>query len=292
MERKSDDSSFSIGRTLVLSLMLHGGAFLGLQYISERPSPPPPVVVDLTLMVPPAGGGGASGRGGGSAGGGGTFSTPVDKPAPEAAPLPVGRLRQMPEARARDQERAERGAAKIAPAVQPLPSPERSRNAPAGATQAASAPPQAGVTGGGTATQGEGRGEGSGGGTGAGSGTGSGSGSGAGSGSGSGNGGGSGGGLERQRARYLAEQFAYIRDIIHRQLVYPKRARREGLSGVVRVSFVIQENGAVDSVRILGSSGYEILDTSAVEAIRRAAPFPRPPVRAELRMPIFYRLDR
>ncbi len=29
-----------------------------------------------------------------------------------------------------------------------------------------------------------------------------------------------------------------------------------------------------------------------LEAIRRAAPFPRPPVRAELRMPITYYLER
>lgn len=135
-------------------------------------------------------------------------------------------------------------------------------------------------------------GSGTGSGTASGTGAGSGSGSGGGFGRGSGSGGGSGSSAERQRTRYLAEHFAYIRAIINKQVTYPGRARREGWSGKVRVSFVIQEDGSVTDIRILGSSGYEILDQSAVEAIRRAAPFPRPPVRAELRMPITYHLER
>jgi protein TonB len=135
-------------------------------------------------------------------------------------------------------------------------------------------------------------GSGSGGGAGSGTGAGSGSGSGGGVGTGSGSSGGSGNSAERQRSRYLAEHFAYIREIILKQVTYPGRARREGWSGKVRLSFVIQEDGSVTDIRVLVSSGYEILDQSAVEAVRRAAPLPRPPVRAELRMPVVYRLER
>ncbi len=97
---------------------------------------------------------------------------------------------------------------------------------------------------------------------------------------------------ERRRSAYLAEHFAYIREIIHKRLTYPRRAQREGWSGRVRVSFVIQEDGSVSDIRVVGSSGYDILDQGAVEAIRKSAPFPRPPVRAELRMPIVYQLEQ
>lgn len=138
------------------------------------------------------------------------------------------------------------------------------------------------------------------GGGGSGAGTGSGSGGGSGSDSGSGGNSGSGSGVagrggnsaERRRSAYLAEHFAYIREIIHRRLIYPRRAQREGWSGRVRVSFVIQEDGSVSDIRVVGSSGYDILDQGAVEAIRKSAPFPRPPVRAELRMPIVYQLEQ
>ncbi|MFO0752872.1 MAG: energy transducer TonB [Thermodesulfovibrionales bacterium] len=38
------------------------------------------------------------------------------------------------------------------------------------------------------------------------------------------------------------------------------------------------------------SSGREILDQGAVEAVRKASPFPRPPVAAEVVLPVVYRL--
>lgn len=113
-----------------------------------------------------------------------------------------------------------------------------------------------------------------------------------GNGAGSGAGGGSGKGREAQRANYLAEHFSYIKKIIHEKLVYPPKARREGWTGKVRVSFVILENGNVSDIRVLAGSGHELLDQNAVETIKKAAPFPRPPIRAELRMPIIYRLDQ
>jgi protein TonB len=155
----------------------------------------------------------------------------------------------------------------------------------------------------GTATQVAGIGSGSGTGTGTGIGSGSGSGTGSGSGSGSGSGTGSGTGssggpgkgygesAESLRKRYLREHFAYIRDLIVRNLTYPPIARKLGWAGGVTVSFVVRENGYTEKVRILKNSGYEVLDENVIRTIRGVEPFPRPPIKAELVIPIVYRLE-
>ncbi len=49
---------------------------------------------------------------------------------------------------------------------------------------------------------------------------------------------------------------------------YPVRARREGWQGVVVVQIVLSSNGTIKNLDILKSSGYDILDRAAVEAIR------------------------
>jgi periplasmic protein TonB len=142
-------------------------------------------------------------------------------------------------------------------------------------------------------------------GTGSGKGIGSGSGSGVGAGTGSGSGGGSGVGagdsagaghgsadyLEALRDRYRREHFAYIRDLILKNLEYPPLARKMGWQGALTVSFVVRETGQAERIRILRSSGHEVLDRNVVQTIKEVQPFPRPPVRAELRIPVVYRLE-
>jgi TonB family protein len=49
---------------------------------------------------------------------------------------------------------------------------------------------------------------------------------------------------------------------------YPVRARREGWQGTVVVQVVLSSNGTIKSLNLLKSSGYDILDRAAVEAIR------------------------
>ena len=92
-------------------------------------------------------------------------------------------------------------------------------------------------------------------------------------------------------AGYERENFSYVRDRIHRRLVYPLMARKMGWAGQVLVSFVIDEEGAVAEAKVVRSSGYELLDRSALESVRLGAPYPRPPSRAEFVMPVAYRLD-
>ena len=95
---------------------------------------------------------------------------------------------------------------------------------------------------------------------------------------------------EKIQQRYLKEHFAYIRDLITRQLAYPPMARKMRWSGKTVVAFVIAEDGTVHNLRVVDSSGFPILDKSATETVRNVAPFPKPPVRAEIVVPINFRM--
>jgi protein TonB len=96
---------------------------------------------------------------------------------------------------------------------------------------------------------------------------------------------------EQMRNRYLKEHFEYIRGLIQKNLLYPVRARRMGWEGRTVVSFTILENGRVQNIKILNSSGYNLLDDNVLETITKVEPFPKPPVRAELKIPVTYRLN-
>jgi|LQYC01.1.fsa_nt_gi protein TonB len=93
------------------------------------------------------------------------------------------------------------------------------------------------------------------------------------------------------RKRYLSEHFAYIKNIIQENITYPARAQRMGWQGKVIVDFIIMENGNASTITIAQSSGFEILDDNVIKTVEAVAPFPKPPVRAELRVPIVYRLE-
>lgn len=92
-------------------------------------------------------------------------------------------------------------------------------------------------------------------------------------------------------SRYIKTHFSYIKDLIHKHLVYPAQAKRMGWEGKVITSFIISSGGLAKEVRISKSSGHEILDESAIKAINNASPFPRPPVEAQIIIPIIYRLN-
>jgi periplasmic protein TonB len=95
---------------------------------------------------------------------------------------------------------------------------------------------------------------------------------------------------EKAQQRYLKEHFGYIRDLVTRKLIYPPLARKMNWSGKAVVSFTITEDGSIQTVRVVETSGYPVLDKSALETVRGAAPFPKPPVRAEIVLPINFQL--
>jgi len=96
---------------------------------------------------------------------------------------------------------------------------------------------------------------------------------------------------DARRMRYLKANFSYIKDLINRHITYPKMARQRGWQGKVIISFVISSDGHAKAIEIVESSGIGSLDKNAVEAVKRASPFPKPPVAAQLIIPIRYQLN-
>ena len=50
---------------------------------------------------------------------------------------------------------------------------------------------------------------------------------------------------------------------------YPRRARRLGYEGIVMLKVLIDENGRVDDLAVLESSGHSVLDRAALSAVRK-----------------------
>ena len=80
---------------------------------------------------------------------------------------------------------------------------------------------------------------------------------------------------ERAMTRYLGG----LRKAIQSRLKYPSAARRDAVTGNPVIRFTIMENGNIlpGTLVIHRSSGYDILDWSALEAARASAPLPAPP---------------
>jgi len=97
--------------------------------------------------------------------------------------------------------------------------------------------------------------------------------------------------FEAMKQSYLKEHFAYIRNIVQQKLSYPKIARKMGWAGKVIISFIVCTDGHARDITIREGSGIELLDKNAVVAVQNASPFPKPPIEAQLTIPINYRLD-
>jgi len=71
--------------------------------------------------------------------------------------------------------------------------------------------------------------------------------------------------------------FNAMRLMIEKNKRYPQMARRRSQEGSVRIRFLIDKSGNVNSLEIIKKSHYASLDQAALEAVRRAAPFSKPP---------------
>ena len=89
---------------------------------------------------------------------------------------------------------------------------------------------------------------------------------------------------------YVKVNFHHIKDNIQNKISYPRLARKMGWEGKVIVSFVVDKDGKILEVNIVESSGFAALDKNAIATIRKAGPFPCPPVSAKLVVPVIYRL--
>jgi len=89
---------------------------------------------------------------------------------------------------------------------------------------------------------------------------------------------------------YVAAHFDFIRKEIQEKIVYPVMARRMGWQGRVKLSFGVELDGSICDLEVMESCGYRLLDDCALTSVKKAVPFPRPPVRARLIIPVIFRL--
>ena len=68
--------------------------------------------------------------------------------------------------------------------------------------------------------------------------------------------------------------FTKIQQLIEANWEYPELALRYGLQGRLSLEFTIGGNGQLERLRVIRSSGSQLLDDEAIRAIRAAAPFP------------------
>lgn len=68
--------------------------------------------------------------------------------------------------------------------------------------------------------------------------------------------------------------FNRIKQAIEQNWEYPELALRYGLQGRLSLEFAVNANGQLEHVRIVRSSGSQLLDDEAQRAIKAAAPFP------------------
>jgi protein TonB len=71
--------------------------------------------------------------------------------------------------------------------------------------------------------------------------------------------------------------FAKIKQLIESHWEYPELALRYGLQGRLSLEFTIGANGQLERLRLVRSSGSQLLDEEALRAIKSAAPFPPVP---------------
>ena len=86
------------------------------------------------------------------------------------------------------------------------------------------------------------------------------------------------------------DEMAAIRAAIERAKKYPLAAKRRGIEGTATVEFSIDTKGMPENIKIVTSSGSDILDNAALSTITRAVPFPRD-IRI-IKVPIAFRLEK
>ncbi|MCP4671821.1 MAG: energy transducer TonB [Desulfobacula sp.] len=98
-------------------------------------------------------------------------------------------------------------------------------------------------------------------------------------------------GYQTSVSQYTKAQFSHIQKSIQQLIKFPRIARKMGWEGKVVVEFIICKDGTVKDILTVQSSGFKALDKNAVESIKKAAPFPKPPTTAKLIIPVVYQLN-
>lgn len=79
----------------------------------------------------------------------------------------------------------------------------------------------------------------------------------------------------KARANMLLQYESRIRLLIDRQKEYPYQARRQDQEGMVEIRFVLSRQGQLMEEPVLGTrTRYRLLNSAALEAVKRAVPYP------------------
>lgn len=82
------------------------------------------------------------------------------------------------------------------------------------------------------------------------------------------------------------ESMLRYRDMVKKRIEkvrrYPAWAEKRGIQGITEIGFVILSDGVARNVRVVCSSGSDILDREAARTIKRAGLFPPVPKEAEV----------
>lgn len=89
-------------------------------------------------------------------------------------------------------------------------------------------------------------------------------------------------GADNQKAQ--EDYFNLLRQRIEEQKHYPRRARSAGQRGISTISFSLDDNGKPFAPVVTRSSGYELLDNAAMDAVIRVAAVGTPPPGAKRRV--------
>jgi protein TonB len=71
---------------------------------------------------------------------------------------------------------------------------------------------------------------------------------------------------------------------------YPQGAKSNHIEGRVKVQFMLSADGALMDIKVIKSSRHQELDEAALDAIKEASPFPRPPAYL-FKMPVTLRIN-
>ena len=75
----------------------------------------------------------------------------------------------------------------------------------------------------------------------------------------------------------VASYLEMVRLRIESRKRYPEAAKDRSIEGRVKIRFILGADGAVRDLAIARGAPSSALNTAAMDAVRRAAPFPRPP---------------
>lgn len=92
-----------------------------------------------------------------------------------------------------------------------------------------------------------------------------------------------------------ARYFVRIRRLFQRRLKYPEEILSQKISGKTIVQFHLQADGKVvsESIHVVESSGYEILDNQAIRTVQEVPSLPEPPFgEMTIEIPIVFRVYR